>query len=133
MATGVAFCGFFFSFKVLLTQKLFCINKLSLLSCLLVQKYFLPWIFPSDVIPFQSKEVGCLFGPWTTVQKNGSSLLCDVISVFHSCTKQGQTKRDSFLFYRMPESCFVFGCNTKSDPENGVALHGKPFFENVTE
>ena len=42
----------------------------------------------SDVVPFQSKEGGRLFGPWTTIQENGSSLLCDVISVFHSPTKQ---------------------------------------------
>ena len=33
----------------------------------------------------------------------------------------------AFFFYRMPDSCIVFGCNDKSDSENGKALHRKPF------
>ena len=60
-------------------------------------KKFLGLVFPSGVT-FQSKEVERFFGPWTTIQENGSSLLCDVISVFHSRAKQAQTERDSFLF-----------------------------------
>ena len=52
-----------------------------------------PWIFPAVVVPFQSEEVGLFFGSWTTVQENGSSLLCDVISGFHSRVKQAQTER----------------------------------------
>ena len=28
----------------------------------------------------------------------------------------------------MPDSCIVFGCNHKSDPENGITLHRIPFF-----
>ena len=35
----------------------FGINKLLQLPCLLWRKSFWPWIFPSDVAPFQSKEV----------------------------------------------------------------------------
>ena len=67
---------------------------------LLWQKSFWPWIFPSDVVPFQRKEVGRFFGPWMAIiQENGSSLLCDVISVFHSCAKQTQTKRDAVAFF----------------------------------
>ena len=56
-------------------------------------KRFLALDFPSDVLSFQSKEVECFFGPWTTIQENGSSLLCDVISVFHSSRKQGQEQK----------------------------------------
>ena len=33
-----------------------------------------------------------------------------------------------FFFYRMPDSCIVFGCNNKSDPEDGMPLHRIPFF-----
>ena len=44
------------------------------------------------------------------MQENGSSLLCDVISVFHSRAKQAQTERERELsFYKMPYSCIVFG------------------------
>ena len=91
-------------------------------------KKFLARIFPLDVVPFQSKEVGGFFDTWTTIQENGSSLLFDVMSVFHSHAKQAQTERDSFLFYRMPDSCIAFGCNNKNDLENGRALHRIPFF-----
>ena len=35
----------------------------------------------------------------------------------------------AFSFNRMPDSCIVFGCNNKSDPENGIALHRIPFFK----
>jgi len=31
--------------------------------------------FPPDVAPFQSKEVGHYFYPWTILQENKSSLL----------------------------------------------------------
>ena len=61
--------------KVPLTPKFF-------FACLVLRKSFWPCIFPSDVVPFQSKEVGRFFGPWTTIRENGSSLLCDVISDF---------------------------------------------------
>ena len=40
--------------------------------------------------------------------------------------KQAQRER-VFFFYRMPDSCIVFGDNNKSDSENGRALH-IPFF-----
>ena len=44
--------------KVPLTPQIFFgIKKLLLLPCLLWRKSFWPWIFPSDVVPFQSKEV----------------------------------------------------------------------------
>lgn len=58
--------------------------------------YFWPWIFPSDVVPFQSnKEVAswcAFFGPWTK-QENGSSFLCDIISVYH--LHKEQTNRET--------------------------------------
>ena len=38
-----------------------------------------------------------------------------------------QRERAFFFFYRMPDSCTVFGCNNKSEG-NGRALHGIPFF-----
>ena len=85
-----------------------------------------PGPFLQRLYPFQGKEVGRLFGPWTTIQENGLSLLCDVISVLHSCTKQAQAERDSFLVHRIPDPCVVFGCNDKSDYENGRALHRMP-------
>ena len=50
--------------------------------CLLWRKSFWPCIFLSDFVPFQSKEVGRFLGHWTTIQENGSNLLCDVISGF---------------------------------------------------
>ena len=63
------------------------------------------------------------------MQENGSSLLCDVISVFHSRAKQAQTEGESSLsFYKMPYSFIVFGCNNKRDSENGRALQRIPFF-----
>ena len=76
-----------------------------------------------DAVPFQSKEVGRFIDSWTTIQENASCLLCDVISAFHSRTKQAQTEREIALFFhRMPDSCIVFGCNNKSDSENGRAM-----------
>ena len=57
------------------------------------------------------------------MQKNGFSLLCNVISGSHSHPKNAETERESFaflcffffFFYRMPDSCTVFGCNKKTD------------------
>ena len=83
----------------LIPQIFFHINKVSLLRGLLWQKRFWPLIFSSDAVPFQSKEVGRFFGPWTTMQENGSSLLCGIISGFHSRVKQTQT-----------ETVFFTGC-----------------------
>ena len=34
-------------------------------------KSFWSWIFPSDVVPFQSKEVWHFFGPWTQYRRMG--------------------------------------------------------------
>ena len=79
-------------------QNFFRRNKLSLLPCLLRGKRFWPGIFPSDVVPFLNKGVGHLFAPWMTIQENGSSTLCDVISVFHSRAKQAQTERELSFF-----------------------------------
>ena len=57
-----------------------------------------------------------------TTNENGCSLLCNVTSVLHSL--ETSTKRERvFFFYRMPDSCIVFGDNNKSDSENGRALH----------
>ena len=47
-----------------------------------------PWISHTDVVPFQSKEAGRFFGPWTSAQENRSSLLCEVITGFHLPMKQ---------------------------------------------
>ena len=69
-------------------KSFFPINKLSLLPCLVMAKMSWPWISPSDVVPFQNKEVGLFFGPWTSTQENGSTLLCEVISGFHLPKKQ---------------------------------------------
>ena len=114
--------------KVTLTPKFFHVNKLSLLPWLIWRKSFRPWIFPSDVVPFQSKEVERFFGPWTTIQENRSSLFCDVISGFDSRAKQAQTERGSFLFlHKIPDSCIVSGCSNSSDSESGRALHRIPF------
>jgi len=52
----------------------------------MAKNIFGPEVFPSVVVPFQSKKVGRFFGPWT-IQENGFSLLCDVISMFHWPTK----------------------------------------------
>jgi len=61
-------------------------------------------------VPFQSKEVGCFFGPWTAVQGSGSGSLFDIVSGFHSRAKQAQTGRESFLFYRMPDTTTADAC-----------------------
>ena len=68
-------------FMVPLTPKFFCINKIFGPGFFLQMLYFLK-----------------VFGPWTTIQENGPSSLCDIITGFHSCTKQAQTERDNFLF-----------------------------------
>ena len=71
------------------------------------QKSFWPWIFPSDIVPFWSKKVGCIFGPWTTIQGNGSSLLCDVISEFHSPWnkhKQWEITKSIYFFILLTHS-----------------------------
>ena len=61
-----------------------------------------------DVVPFQRKLGAYL------AKENGSSLLWDIISVFHSLAKQAQREGGTaFLFYCMPDSCIVFGCNSK--------------------
>ena len=92
--------------KVPLTSKFFfTLINFCYCSYYFGEKGFSPWIFPSDVVPFQSREDGNFFGPWTAIQQNGSSLLCDVISGFHSRTKQPQTERDSFL---LQHAWFVF-------------------------
>jgi len=79
------------------------------------------WIFPSDVIPFQSKEVGCFFGPWTKI-------LFDVISGFHSPMKQASTVRDckinSFLFLLLTHS-------GRLPLKSGILCKALPFSESV--
>ena len=48
------------------------------------------------------------------MQENGSSLVCDVITGFHSRTKQAQTERDSFVFVTECLICVLFlGITTK--------------------
>ena len=88
-------------------QNFFGINKLLPLPWLLWWKWFWPWIFPSDAVPIQCKEVGCFFCSGRTIHENGSSLLCHVISVFHSGTKQAQTLRGMALFF-LQNACFVY-------------------------
>ena len=51
-------------------------------------KKFLALDFSFRCCTFSKQEVVHFFGPWTTTQENGSSLLCDGISGFHSPTKQ---------------------------------------------
>ena len=51
-----------------------------------------------------------------------------ITSAIHARNKQKQ-KEIAFFFDRMPDSFIVFfGCNNKSDSENGRALHRIPFF-----
>ena len=80
------------------------INKLKLLPPLLWQKSFWPWIFRSDVVPFQTRKLGAFF-PWMTIQANESSLLCVIISVFYLPMKQTYTVRtckiDPFFFFHL--------------------------------
>ena len=76
---------------------------------------------------FKVRKLGALFGPWATIQENGSSSLCEV--VLGSIQVRNKHKQEyRFFFYRMPYSCIVFGCNNKSDSENGRVLHRIPFF-----
>ena len=83
---------------------------------------FLPWIFPSYVVPFQSKEVGRFLAHGRQYRRIGL-----VYFVILLRAKQVQIERDSFLFYGMPDSCIVFECSNKSDSEYGRALHIIPF------
>ena len=39
-------------------------------------------------------------------------------------------QREIAFFFYLPDSCIVFRCNNRSDPENGRALHRIPFFNN---
>ena len=80
--------------------------------------YFGFWfsIFPSGVVPFQSKEVERSFGPWMTIQKKGSRMLCDVISGFHSSTQnknQKQTNNGKNQKQRRSEVSSSKNINTK--------------------
>ena len=59
------------------------------------ENVFGPGFFLPDVVLFQSKEVWHFFGPWTTLQENESSVLCDVISRFHSRAKQAQNEESN--------------------------------------
>ena len=79
-------------FKVLLNPDFFFFffTKIKFRYCpdYSLRKRFWPRVFPLGVVAFQSKEVGRLFGPWTTIQENESSFLCAVILGFHSLTRQ---------------------------------------------
>ena len=70
-------------------------------------KTFLALDFSFICVPFQSKEVGRFFGPWTTKQENWSGLLCDVISGFHSLTKQIYT----FFHNLLKRRTLQFSCS----------------------
>ena len=50
-----------------------------------------------------------------------------ITRAIHARNKQKQ-REIAFFFDRMPDSFIVFGCNNKSDSENGRALHGILFF-----
>ena len=57
-------------------KNLFRINKLSLLPCFSGEKFFGPGFFLQILYPLKARKLGVfLFGPWTTIQENGSSLL----------------------------------------------------------
>ena len=109
-------------------QNFFRISKLSLLHCLLWQKSFWCCIFPSDVVPFQSK------GVWALVLAHGRQyrrmgLVYFVTSSQCSIHARTSTKTEiAFFLHIIPNSRIVFGCNNKSDSENGRALHKIPFF-----
>ena len=110
--------------KVPLTPKIFP-RKLTFATALstVAKKFLALFFFLQMMYPLKARTLGA-FLPGTTVEENGSSLVCDVISVFHLA----QTEREIVFFcYRMPDSCIVFGCNNKSDSENGRALHRIPF------
>ena len=94
------------------------------------EKGFGPGFFIWMLYLFKVRKLGTILAHGQQF-RNGSTLLCDVISVFHSCAKQTKTKRDAvaFFFYKMPDSCIIFGCNNKSDSESGRALHRIHFFK----
>lgn len=77
-------------FKVPLTPP----HHFFLLPCLLWLKSFWLWIFSSDVVPFQRKEVGCFFGPWMTIQENGTLWFH---LMFHSPTNQAYFEKVQHL------------------------------------
>ena len=49
------------------------------------------------------------------------------LCLIHARNKHKQGKL-AFFSDRIPDSCIVFGCNNKSDSENGRVLHRIPFF-----
>ena len=98
---------------MLLTPKFFRINKLSLLSCLLWQKIF----------SFPSKKVGRFFYPRTAIPENGSSLLYDVTSGFHSPTK-AQTVRNCKVDPIFSSSQSVLAVIVKK----GYSMHSSAIF-----
>ena len=65
------------------------------------KKVFGPGFFLQYVVPFHSKEVGYFFGTWTTIQENGSSLLCDFWLSWHFCDERISTSCMSDLFIFM--------------------------------
>ena len=70
-------------------------------------KRFWPWIFHLDVVPFQSKEVGHYFGPWTTIQEWVYFTLWRHLSVSFMCkTNKNKERCCSFLF--LQNAWFVY-------------------------
>ena len=65
-------------------------------------KVFGPAFFLQMLYLFKASKLGAYFGPWTTIQENGSCLLWNVMPFFHSS--------------KIPDSYIVF------------ALHRRLFF-----
>lgn len=86
------------SLTVPLSPKTFFTKKTFATAVITMAKTFLTLDFSFAYCTFS--------GPWTTIQENGSSSLCDVISVFHLRAKQAQTGRDSSLF--LQNTWFVY-------------------------
>ena len=90
------------------------------------KKKFGPGFFLQMLNP---KQISCtLFWPyWATIWENGFSLLCDVISVFHSSMKQAlqssewlQNQSFFFLYKAMPYSGSFLLLHPKAIHESGI-------------
>ena len=95
----------------------------------MVKKGFRLWIFPPDVVPFQSKEVvGAFLAHGRQYGRMGLVYFVTSPQCFIHARNKRKHREIALFFHTMPNSCIVFGWHNKSDSENGRALPRIPFF-----
>lgn len=80
--------------------------------------------------PFKARKLGAFLAPGREYRRMGLVYFGMCSEGFIGARNKHKQREIAFLFKRMLDSWIVFGCNKKSDPENGIyiVLYRIPFY-----